>query len=90
MHVCVRVEKENEREILVGTIDSFTRLTNVPQDGCEELKIFGLCKVEESPRTQQNHCDGLREGREERERREEGREPRGQRRWSQESGGEER
>ena len=37
-------------------------LTNVPQDGCEELQIFGLCQVEEGPRTQQNHCDGLREG----------------------------
>lgn len=60
--VCVRVEKENDCEFLV---DSFTRLTNVPQDGCEELKIFGLCQVEESPRTQHNHCDGLREGREE-------------------------
>ena len=39
-------------------------LTNVPQDGREELKIFGLCQVEEGPRTQQNHCDGLRGGRE--------------------------
>ena len=35
-------------------------LTHIPKYGCDDLEIFGSCQVEESPGTQQNHCDGLR------------------------------
>ena len=35
-------------------------LTDIPKYGCDNLEIFGSCQVEESPGTQQNHCDGLR------------------------------